>query len=245
MLLYTILRDKFRLLTFRKPGAGIGAHPGAYFAFGLCMTWMAGIGRYWDRDDAQIWQTMGFGSLAYVCCFALLLWLLVAPLGPTNWSYRKVLLFVTLTSPPALLYAIPVEALVTPSVAAALNTGFLAAVAAWRVALLVVFVKQVAGLNGRKLTVATLLPLALIVDVLAILGLEHVVYLAMLGMSDVAASDGEVAPAILCVITDFSILATPVLVACYCLIAFKARATRIQRAVRSSNRSVSHTVVTT
>ena len=37
---------------------------------------------------------------------ALIIWALLAPLRPRNWSYRNVLLFITLTAPPAVLYAV-------------------------------------------------------------------------------------------------------------------------------------------
>ena len=245
MLLRTILQDEFRLLTFRKPGAGIGEHPGAYLAFGMCMTWMAGIGRYWDNANVQLWQHLGLGSLAYVCCLALVIWLLVAPLGPANWSYRKVLLFVTLTSPPAILYAIPVESFLAPSSAVAVNAGFLAIVALWRVALLFVFLRRAAGLTGYKIVVAALLPLALVIDVLAILNLERAVSGAMAGIPDAAASDGEAAHSVVRVICGVSILSTPVLLALYGVLARRARAMGTRRMATRHDGLVASSVITT
>ena len=71
--------------------------------------------------------------------------LIVAPLRPRNWSFVGVLIFVTLTSLPALLYAIPVEKFMSLETAQTANVIFLAIVASWRVALLIVFLKRAAG----------------------------------------------------------------------------------------------------
>ncbi len=49
---------------------------------------------------------------------------------------------VCLTAPPALLYAIPVERFFDAATARNINTGFLAFVAAWRVALLAFYLMR-------------------------------------------------------------------------------------------------------
>jgi hypothetical protein len=219
MLLKTFLKDEFQLLTFRAPSAGIREHASAYLAFGLVLTWAAGVGRYWDSAEATLLQHLGLGSLGYVFVFALVLWILVAPLGPKNWTYRNILLFVALTSPPALLYAVPVEMWVSPSTALAINSGFLAIVAAWRVALLAVFLQRAAGLRGPTILVATLLPLALIVDGLAFLNLEHLVYETMAGLRGAAGLSSAAEYGIVRFICTVSVLITPVLLACYVRIA--------------------------
>jgi hypothetical protein len=215
MLLQTIFRDECRLLAFRAPSAGIRENPGAYLAFGLVLTWAAGMGRYWDCAGATLWQHLGLGSLVYVFVLTLILWLVVAPLGPRQWSYRNVLLFITLTSPPALLYAIPIEMFVSSSSALAINGAFLALVALWRVALLFVFLNRVAGLGGFTIVVAALLPLALIVDSLAFLDLEHVVYAMMIGLQDSDGSNGDAPDTVVRSVCALSTLMTPVLLACY------------------------------
>lgn len=104
-----IAADTWRVLTFRLPSSAIVEHWQAYLGFGLVFTWLAGVGRYWDHPRADLWQYLGLGSVAYVFVLALILWALLAPLGPANWSYRNVLVFLTLTAPPAVLYAVPVE----------------------------------------------------------------------------------------------------------------------------------------
>src|SRR5262245_65218512 len=104
-----ILADQRDLLLFRSFRSDLENHWQAYLAWGLFTTWLVGVGRYWDHPSAALWQYLGLGSLAYVFILALVLWAIALPLRPANWSYRGVLIFVTLTSLPALLYAIPVE----------------------------------------------------------------------------------------------------------------------------------------
>lgn len=209
-----ILSDELRLLTFRsfKPDTSI---LNAYLAFGLGFTWLCGIGRYWDNPKAELWQYLGLGSFVYVFILAFILWLIILPLKPDKWSYRNVLLFVSLTAPPAILYAIPVEQFLSLKSAQQVNVWFLGIVAVWRVALLLKYLKNVAGLSGLCVLVATLLPLVLIVTVLTLLNLEHVVFKIMAGLGDNEKSANDSAYFTLVVITYFSVLASPVLITMY------------------------------
>ena len=141
-----ILEDQRDLLLFRPFKPAIKNHWLTYLAWGLFVTWLAGIGRYWDHPNANWWQYAGLGSVAYVFVLGTFLWLIVAPLRPRNWSFIGVLIFVTLTSLPALLYAIPVEKFMSLQAAQTANVIFLAIVASWRVALLIVFLRRSAGL---------------------------------------------------------------------------------------------------
>ncbi len=218
-----LLRDVGRLLTFRRMGAGVRSHANAYLGFGLAMTWLAGIGRYWDNPRAELWQLAGLGSVAYVFSLALLLWLLILPLRARRWTYRNVLLFVCLTSPPALLYAIPVERFMSGEAALAANAWFLGIVASWRVALLLVFLKRDAGLRAWEAVVACLLPLALIVVSLALLNLEHVVFNLMSGIRAEDQSANDAAYMIVVMLSYFSFLASPLLVIAYLWVLFHRR----------------------
>ena len=174
--LTTLVADQFRLLTFRRPSAALAEHPTAYLVFGLLTAWAAGIGRYWDHPNATFLQYAGLGSVVYVPLLAFLLWAICRPLAPLGLPFRRVVGFVALTSLPAVLYAVPVERFLSASAARSANAIFLAVVAAWRVALLVVFMKRSAGLSNDCLIVGTLLPLALVVCALAGLNLEHAVF---------------------------------------------------------------------
>jgi len=145
------------------------------------------------------------------------------PLKPANWGYKNVLLFVSLTSPPAILYAIPVERFMSLQAAQLANVWFLAVVATWRVALLLKYLKSVAGLSGLCVFVATLLPLTLIVTVLAALNLEHVVFRIMAGLENHERSANDSAYMVLLVTTYFSVIASPVLLSLYGWLIYKRR----------------------
>jgi hypothetical protein len=103
-----IALDTLKLLCFRQFRLDQSIY-NWYLGFGLFFTWLCGIGRYWDNPRAEIWQYLGLGSVVYIFVLAFIVWILIKPLGPRNWSYKNILLFISLTSPPAILYAIPVE----------------------------------------------------------------------------------------------------------------------------------------
>lgn len=170
-----------RLLTFRLREDEFAQLDRRHLAFGLGVTWLAGIGRYWDHPDAHLLQHAGLGSVIYVAVLSLFLWLLIWPLRPASWSYVRVLTFVTLTAPPALLYAIPVERFMVLEQAQSANLWFLLIVASWRVALLLFFLCRVGQLPLFLALVASLLPLALIIVGLAIANLEQAVFSVMAG----------------------------------------------------------------
>lgn len=222
-----ILIDQCRFLAFQKPSAALAKRANAYLIYGLIVTWLVGIGRYWDNPRAELWQLVGLGSLAYIVLLATLLWLLVLPLSPRNWSWRNVLLFLSLTSLPALLYAIPVERFTTMRNAAEINVWFLAVVASWRVALLLHFLRQVAALPWYAVIIASLLPIVLIIVALFLLNLEHVVFDLMAGLRDEDRSANDEVYWVVFVLTHFALLAAPVLVIGYLFAAYFAWRHRI------------------
>jgi len=215
-----ILRNQRDLLLFRPFRPSIKEHWPAYLAWGLLTAWLAGIGRYWDHPNAAWWQYAGLGSVSYVLVLASFLWVLVAPLRPRNWSFVGVLIFVTLTSLPALLYAIPVEKVMALEYAQTANVLFLAVVASWRVALLIVFLKRAAGLSPTGVAVATLLPLTIIVTALTALNLEQAVFEIMGGNREQTQNDA--AYLVLMLITTFSVLASPVVLILYFVLVYQA-----------------------
>lgn len=222
-LLLQIIADQFRFLFFRQPGKQIATHWQAYLVFGLLCTWLAGIGRYWDNPRASLFQHLGLGSVVYVMFLSALLWLMFYPLKPKHWLFRNVLVFVSLCSLPALLYAIPVERFMNLDTAQTVNAWFLAIVASWRVALLVVFLKRVAELHGTTVLVATLLPIALIIVTLSALNLEHVVFNIMAGNDADTSSANDLSYGIVFLLSIFSTLALPVLAIAYAVLVYKAR----------------------
>jgi len=208
-----ILQDQRDLLLFRLCRPALAQHWPAYLAFGLFVTWLAGIGRYWDHPNANWWQYAGLGSVTYVFVLAAFLWLIVWPLRPRNWSFTSVLIFITLTSLPALLYAIPVEMFMSLPNAQTANVIFLAVVASWRVALLVVFLKRAAGLSNTAVVVAALLPLTVIVTALVALNLEKAVFEIMGGNRQQTQNDA--AYMILTLISVLSVLLSPIMLLIY------------------------------
>jgi len=221
MIIKRILSDQFKVLTFRdiRPDP---AKYGYYITYALLTTWICGIGRYWDNPRADLWQYVGLGSVAYVFSLAFIIWLIALPLKPTRWSYKYVLLFVCMTSLPALLYAIPVERFTSFDIAARLNVAFLAVVATWRVALLFKFLYRAAGLSIARVIVAALLPLTLIVVSLSALNLEHVVFRIMAGIAEDEKSVNDLAYFILLLITWASTMLFPVVLITYSFLAFRS-----------------------
>ncbi|MDX1696113.1 MAG: hypothetical protein R3208_20270 [Ketobacteraceae bacterium] len=217
-----IFADELKFLFFRPFRIDLSIF-NWYLAFGITFSWLCGIGRYWDNPRAELWQYVGLGSVAYIFILALILWLVIWPLKPKRWSYKNVLLFVAMTSPPAILYAIPVERFMDLRDAQTVNVWFLAVVATWRVALLVRYLKTVAGLSEGSIIVATLLPLTLIISILAFLNLEHVVFRIMAGLEDHERSANDAAYGILMLITYFSVFALPFLLSGYLTMVIKMR----------------------
>lgn len=222
----TLLADEFRFLTFRPVSSAIYTHWKAFLVFGLVFTWLAGVGRYWDNPKAHLWQHLGLGSVAYVFVLAAIVFLLVLPLGPKNWSYRNVLLFISLTAPPAVLYAIPVELFMTPSAARTTNAWFLTVVAIWRVGLFSAFLKHVAKLSPGAVFIATLLPLAIIVVALSFLNLEHVVFDLMSGTKPGDRSPNDSAYGVVVTLSMLSFLAAPLLAIGYFILIYRVIASQ-------------------
>lgn len=189
----SVIGTTIRLLTFRAKQAELTSVGLRHLVLGLACTWIVGIGRYWDNPRVGLLQHLGVGSVVYIFVLALLLWLVAWPLRPKHWSYRRVLTFLSLVSPPAILYAMPVEKFFSFEASDTINAGFLAIVALWRVALLVYFLRVVGELDVGSVIVASLLPLTLIVVALTILNLEKAVFSIMGGFAERTINDGAFA----------------------------------------------------
>ena len=210
-----------RLLTFRATREELVSVIRKHLAFGLFCTWIVGVGRYWDNPRVHMLQHLGVGSVVYVFILSLFLWLVVSPLKPKNWSYFRVLVFVSLVSPPAILYALPVEKFYSLETANSLNVLFLAIVAIWRVALLMFFFRRLGELPWFSITVATVLPLTLIVFTLTVLNLEKAVFEFMGGVREGTASDASYG--ILFLLSFFSILLIVPVLLCYLALSVSTR----------------------
>lgn len=163
----SVLRDVGAVLLFRADRERLAALGPRHLTVGVVATWMAGVGRWWDDPTATTFQHTGLGSILYALGLSTLLWLVARPLCPTDWRWRRVFTYVTLSAPPAVLYAIPVERVVEDLTAAWMNVAFLGVVAVWRVALWARFLRVWGELGRVATTVATLLPITGIVFVVA------------------------------------------------------------------------------
>lgn len=215
MNLQRLFRDQLSFLAFGGLPSDFAAHRNAYLVWGLVVTWLAGIGRYWDHPNAHWFQYAGLGSATYVFVLALILFLVLAPTRAKNASYPNILTFVCLTSAPAILYAVPVERILSLPAAQTANAWFLAIVATWRVGLLFWFMRFVCRLPWLITGIAALLPLAAIVIALTVLNLEHVVFNLMAGIRPEDAGPNDVAYTVVVTLGFASFFIAPILIAAY------------------------------
>lgn len=216
-----------RILTFRATLADFERLSNGHLAVGLVATWLVGMGRYWDNPRVGVLQHAGVGSVVYVFLLPTLLFVLGLGLRPQRWSYRNLLTFVTLTSFPGLIYAIPVERFLAPESARTANLWFLAVVALWRMALYALYLKRYAGLSFLPLTVQLLLPVVAIVFALTVLNLEQAVFDIMSGVQRETTSADE-AYMLVILITIISMYVAPLLFVLYIVLAVLAHRSRIR-----------------
>ena len=200
------LLTTIRLLTFRASVDELRALDHRHLVFGFLCTWLVGMGRWWEDPRAGLLQHLGVGSVAYVFVLAFFLWLVLWPLLPGHWSFLNVLIFVALTAPPAILYAIPVRHGLVLQTAQTVRLWLLAIVAGWRVALLFFYLRRGAGMTGYRWILAALFPLLLIVFVLTALNLERVVFDIMGGIRAADKTVNDAAYGVLVLITMIALL---------------------------------------
>ncbi len=179
--LTAILQTAARILTLRFKAEDL-SFDRSHLIFGLVCVWAVGMGRYWDNPRVGLLQHLGIGSVVYVLILSAFLFIIIYPMKPARWSYFHLLTFITLTSPPAALYALPVEKWYSLDTSQAINVWFLAVVALWRVVMYSLYLRRWAEIKGFAQLTATLMPLALIVVALTLLNLEQAVFEFMSGI---------------------------------------------------------------
>jgi hypothetical protein len=173
--MFDVLATAVRALTFRATGEELRNLDHWHLALGLILTWLVGVGRWWEDPKAHILQHLGVGSLVYVLLLSLFLWLIIRPLAA--WArYPNVFTYITLTAPPAILYAVPVRSWFDIAVAQQVRLWFLAIVATWRVLLWARYLVVGIKLSWTRAVVGTLFPLTMIIVALSMLNLERVVF---------------------------------------------------------------------
>jgi hypothetical protein len=203
----SLLKTWLRFLTFRFKFEDYQSLSHRHLLAGILGCWIVGMGRYWDDPRANWLQLGGVGSVAYIFALALLLWLIVKPIAPRRFSYLGILTLVAMTSPPAILYAIPVEKWMTLEAANQLNLLFLGIVALWRLALWGHYLCQWGLFLGGMTFVGAALPLAVIFISLIELNLHHVVVDIMGGIREADRTSQDAAYGALWL---FSLLVVPV-----------------------------------
>ena len=184
-----------------------------HFIAGLVGTWLVGMGRYWDDPGAKLLQHLGLGSVIYIFVLAGLIWLILLPFKIEKWNYFTVLTFISLTSFPAIFYAIPVERYLSIETSNTINVWFLAIVAAWRLALLYYFLKEFTKLSLGKIFTVTMMPICLIIASLTALNLHRVVFNIMGGVRNPTPHDS--AYMVLLVLTTVSVVLIGPLIIAY------------------------------
>ena len=210
-----IFEAQWRVLSFRFDGEDLSRLGGRHLAYGLLVTWGVGFGRYWDHPNPYPIQALGLGSLPVLLGLAVFLFLVLWPLRPKNWSFPNLLTFLSLTSLPAILYAIPVERFLSLHAARSANVWFLVCVALWRVALLGRYLTRRTDLTGGRLVPALLLPIALVIVTLTLLNLEQVIFNVMAGIREDEGSANDTAYGWLFFISTASFFVSPLLLIAY------------------------------
>ena len=127
----SLAKDTLNLLSFQNTREDYLGLNRRHLIVGLIGTWLVGMGRYWDDPGAHLLQHLGLGSVIYIFGLSFFIWLIIKPYFVEKWSYMTVLTFVSLTSFPAIFYAIPIEKFTSVGTAARINALFLAFVAAF------------------------------------------------------------------------------------------------------------------
>jgi len=185
----SIFRTIIRLLFLKLTKEEMLSFTNGHFIAGLIGTWVVGMGRYWDDPGAKLLQHLGLGSVIYIFVLAFFIWIIVKPYLVENWNYFTVLTFISLTSFPAIFYAIPVERFVTMETANTINVWFLAIVAFWRLILLYYFIHHFTRLSILDILTITFMPICVIITALTMLNLHRVVFNIMGGLRSATPHD--------------------------------------------------------
>jgi len=158
---------QFKILTLTaKKDDFLALKTEPHLIWGLIMVWLAGIGRAWDNPHADPFTHVGIPSLLYIFVLGFFLFVFIGVLSPRNWSYMRVVTFISMTGIIGLLYAIPVEMMMPARQAEDVNTILLLIVATWRVVMLGAFLIRTTEMGVAANLIALTLPLMLIINVL-------------------------------------------------------------------------------
>lgn len=239
-IMLSLIQTAIRVITFRASHEELRNLDGRHLIFGLLLTWIVGMGRWWEDPGASLLQQFGVGSLIYVFVLSGFLYLVIWPVSSNDRpSYLNLLTFVSLTSSPGLLYAVPVRTLFDIETGQTIRLWFLAIVAGWRLALLAFYLVRRVRLSYTVSAVTTLFPLTVIVVSLTFLNLERVVFDLMGGVRADQVTVNDAAYSVLFGLSALSVYAFLPLLAAYgvCITFACRKRRRIQAAALAANLS--------
>ena len=224
------LKTLGRVLTFRDRPGELQDLSWRLLWLGLGCTWLVGIGRWWDdpRPEIPLLARAGLGSVIYVFALSFLLWVFTRPFARHKTSYRQMLAFVACTSPPAILYAIPVEKWLPFGPASLYNLAALLIVATYRVCLLIHYLRRGPRLLPKEVFLVAATPIMLILLGLAAAGMAARIVDIMGGFRE--SIPQESAEMIVFLIAGCGFYLTPFLLLAYIISAVVA--VRRRRAIR-------------
>ncbi len=208
-------RQLWRVLTFRTTAEDVASWSYRELGLGLICTWLVGIGRWWDDPrDLMLPVRLGLGSIAYVLVFAGVMWLLLRPIVDNPPTILQVLTFVCFVSPPAALYALPVERWTGMETAIQLNLIFLFIVAVYRVSLLIRFYVVAIKMSVGKALLTTFLPISIAIFSIATMNMLSKIIQFMGGVREEATRRHSMEQFTV-TIAAVSVIAAPFLILCY------------------------------
>lgn len=153
-----LLRTALRVLFFRASTEELASLDRRHLALGLVASALAGIGRFWDNPGVSVLAHGGGWSVLHVFIVAAVFVAVARLVRVKTVTTTGILTLVTLSAPPAALFAIPVERFLDPVSARFANLGFLLIVSTWRVALVAWYFTRVGELRAFEATVVALFP---------------------------------------------------------------------------------------
>lgn len=160
---------------------------------GVAVTWLVGVGRWYDDPMADPVRLTGVGSIVYVLFLGTFIYLVARPLASADSPLRnagKVIIAVMLTAAPAALYAFPIERFGDPDLHLNYNTAALFVVSTWRVMMFYSILRQGGEMDKKQTWAVMLVVISVILGVLGFFGVLGAVANSMGGFRDAAEERG-------------------------------------------------------
>ncbi|MBX3120373.1 MAG: hypothetical protein KF784_15025 [Fimbriimonadaceae bacterium] len=184
-----VLKLAVKVLSFRATKEELSKIGPAHLLLGVVMTWLVGMGRWWDDPEALPTQKSGAGSVIYIFVLGTVLWLFCRPIFRENSKWIQMVGFIGLTAPPAALYAIPVERFTDLHTAGSINYTFLGIVAIYRVALMLWYLCKIHSIGVWAAASVIGLPITAMLSILFATGLMNAIANVMSNIREIHSSE--------------------------------------------------------